>query len=40
MRASSVLQNLNRVVNEILEAHVPMCVLLDFTTFRLYKTRR
>jgi hypothetical protein len=38
-RVLSVIHRLGQVINQIVEAHIPMSFWLDSTTLRLYKTR-
>jgi hypothetical protein len=35
----SIIHRLGQVINEIVEARLPMSVWLDSTTLRLYRTR-
>lgn len=39
-RAADAVVNLARMFTEMIDAHIPLCVWLDFSTLRLYRNRQ
>lgn len=38
-KTAGAVVNLARIFGRMIDAHIPMCVWLDFSTLRLYRTR-